>query len=117
MQGEGMTPNRFLTSIFVLALTTTAWAQDAAEKKIDRAEAYYNFAMGHLYAEMAGAYGGRNGDFLTKTIGHYKTAIKADPTATFLSEELSHIYMQAGKKPVAGLCGRKGVQKKTSEFT
>jgi len=92
-----MTPNRFLTSIFVLALTTTAWAQDAAEKKIDRAEAYYNFAMGHLYAEMAGAYGGRNGDYLTKAIGHYKAAIKADPTATFLSEELSDIYMQAGK--------------------
>ncbi len=92
-----MTPNRFITTLTVLALTIPAWGQDAAEKKVDRAEAYYNFAMGHLYAEMAGAYGGRNGEYLNKAIGHYKAAIKADPSATFLSEELSDIYMQAGK--------------------
>ena len=34
-----------------------------------RAEAYFNFSMGHLYAELAGQYGNR-GDYLTKAIDH-----------------------------------------------
>ena len=112
-----MTSNRFITSTIVLALTTPAWAQDAAEKKVDRAEAYYNFAMGHLYAEMAGAYGGRNGEYLTKAIGHYKAAIKADPTATFLSEELSDIYMQAGKTREAVLEAEEAIKNNPDDLS
>jgi tetratricopeptide (TPR) repeat protein len=62
----------------------------------DRAAAYYNFAMGHLYSELASAYGNK-GDYLTKAIEFYKQALKSDPAATFLSEELSDLYIQAGK--------------------
>jgi tetratricopeptide (TPR) repeat protein len=112
-----MTPNRFITSIFVLALTIPTWAQESADKKVDRAEAYYNFAMGHLYAEMAGAYGGRNGEYLTKAIGHYKAAIKADPTATFLSEELSDIYMQAGKTREAVLEAEEAIKNNPEDLS
>ena len=72
-------------------------AQDAAKKPgVDKAAAYYNYSLGHLYAELAATYGNR-GDYLSKAIVHYKAAIKADPTATFLSEELSDLYMQGGK--------------------
>jgi tetratricopeptide (TPR) repeat protein len=112
-----MTLNRFITSTIVLALTTPAWAQEASEKKVDRAEAYYNFAMGHLYAEMAGAYGGRNSDYLNKAIGHYKAAIKADPSAIFLSEELSDIYMQAGKTREAVLETEEAIKKNPDDLS
>jgi tetratricopeptide (TPR) repeat protein len=65
-------------------------------KTVDKATAYYHFSMGHLYAEQAATYGNR-GDYLTKAIEHYKLALKADPGATFLSEELSDLYIQSGR--------------------
>jgi len=71
-------------------------AQEGAPQEADRAAAYYHFAMGHMYAEMAAAYGYRSDD-VNKAIEHYKAAMKADPGAGFLSEELTDLYMQAGK--------------------
>jgi len=62
----------------------------------DKAAAYYNFAMGHLYAEMAAAYGNR-GEYVNKAIDHYQAALKLDPSATFLSEELTDLYIQSGQ--------------------
>ncbi|MCZ2076413.1 MAG: tetratricopeptide repeat protein [Bryobacteraceae bacterium] len=63
---------------------------------VDKPRAYYNYAMGHLYAEQAAAFGNR-GDYLDKAIEHFKQAIKADPNASFLSDELSDLYIQAGR--------------------
>jgi tetratricopeptide (TPR) repeat protein len=71
-------------------------AQTTGAKTADKAAAYYHFAMGHMYAEQAATYGNR-GDYLSKAIDHYKQAIKADPSATFLSEELSDLYIQSGR--------------------
>ena len=71
-------------------------AAKPAAKTVDKATAYYHFSMGHLYAEQAATYGNR-GDYLTKAIEHYKLALKADPGATFLSEELSDLYIQSGR--------------------
>ena len=62
----------------------------------NRAEAYFNFSMGHLYAELAASYGNR-GEYLSRAIEYYKAAIKADPTAAIVSEELAGLYIQAGK--------------------
>lgn len=62
----------------------------------DKATAYYNFAMGHLYAELAGAYGNK-GEYFSKAIEYYKQALKLDPSAAFLSEELTDLYIQAGR--------------------
>ena len=50
----------------------------AAAKGVSRADAYYHFSMGHLYTELAGAYGNR-GTYLSKAIDHFKLAIQADP--------------------------------------
>jgi tetratricopeptide (TPR) repeat protein len=69
---------------------------EASAKAVNRAEAYYNFSMGHLYAELAMDYGNR-GEYLAKAIDHYKQAIQADPAATFLTEELAGLYIQAGR--------------------
>src|ERR1039458_10121417 len=46
----------------------------------NKAGAYYNFAMGRLYAELAGAYSNRN-DYVSKAIQHYQEALKLDPSA------------------------------------
>ena len=61
-----------------------------------KADAYYNFAMGHLYAELAGAYGNR-AEYVNKAIEHYRQALKLDPAAGFLVEELTDLYIQAGR--------------------
>ena len=66
------------------------------EQKIDKAAAYYHFTLAHYYAESM-AQNGNRGDTLNKAIENYKLAIKADPTATFLSEELSDLYIQSGR--------------------
>ena len=85
---------------FALALLAAAGplaAQNQAPaKKPDKSQAYYHFALGHVYAELASAYGNR-GDYLTKAIENYRLAMKEDPSASFLSEELSDLYIQAGR--------------------
>ena len=66
----------------------------------DRSDAYYNYAMGHLYGELAAAYGNR-GEYISRAIDFYKAAIKADPSAATLNDELAALYFQAGRGPEA----------------
>ncbi|MCE5310220.1 MAG: tetratricopeptide repeat protein [Acidobacteriales bacterium] len=84
-----------------LALCSNPSAQAAPAVSTDsRADAYYNYAMGHLYAELAGAFGNRS-EYVNKAIDHLKEAIKADPGTRFLSDELSDLYLQSGKIQLA----------------
>ena len=62
----------------------------------DKATAYYNYSMGHLYAELAGAYGNR-GEYLNRAIDFFKAALKADPTNDYLVEELTDLYLQSNQ--------------------
>jgi tetratricopeptide (TPR) repeat protein len=73
--------------------TGTEVQPDAGSAK---AAAYYYFTLGHLYSELAGAYGNR-GEYLNRAIDSYRQAMKADPNASFLAEELSDLYIQAGR--------------------
>jgi len=68
--------------------------------KDSRADAYYNYAMGHLYSELAGAFGNRS-EYVNKAIDHYKDAIKFDPSSRFLSDELCDFYLQTGRIQLA----------------
>lgn len=52
--------------------------------------------MGHLYAELAGVYGNRS-EYVGKAIDFYKQALKLDPGASFLFEELTDLYIQSGR--------------------
>lgn len=61
-----------------------------------KAQAYYHAALAHLYAELAAQYGGR-GEYVTKAIENYKTALAADPDAAFLASELADMYLQTGR--------------------
>jgi len=58
-----------------------------------KAGAYYNFAMGRVYAELAQAYGNKP-DYLNKAIQHYQEALKLDPSASIVFEELTDLYIQ-----------------------
>lgn len=86
----------------MLALGLAASAQTpaapagGANPKIDRASSYYHYALAHMYAELASAYGGRGG-YLDKAIDNYKEAIKADPATPMLTEELSELYIASGR--------------------
>lgn len=88
------------TSIVVVglavALAGSAQTSNSEPEQDNRASAYYNFAMAHMYSELAATYGYRS-EYVTKAIEHYKAALKADPGAGFVSEELTDLYIQAGK--------------------
>lgn len=71
----------------------TAPSPKAADKGNDKATAYYHYTLGHMYAEQAG----NKGDFLNRAIENLKLALKADPQASFISEELSDLYVQSGR--------------------
>jgi len=75
-----------------LAQPPAATADKAAS---DKAAAYFNFAMGHLYAEQAGQFGNRS-EYVNKAIEHYRQALKLDPSAGYIFEELTDLYIQTG---------------------
>jgi tetratricopeptide (TPR) repeat protein len=61
-----------------------------------KADAYYHFAMGRIYAELAQAYGNRM-DYLNKSLDHYREALKLDPSASQVFEELTDLYIQTNR--------------------
>src|SRR5581483_6502640 len=77
-----------------MAPAQTAPASDKAAS--DKAAAYYNFAMAHLYAEQAGQFGNRS-EFVNKAIDYYRQALKLDPSASYIFEELTDLYIQTGR--------------------
>lgn len=62
----------------------------------DKSAGYFNYAMGHLYADLGATYNNR-AEYLNKAIDFYKKAMKDDPSAGFLGEELSDLYIQTGR--------------------
>ena len=94
-----------LLSFGLVAGATPAFSQTAAAPappaakagaSADHSSAYYDFAMAHLYAELAGAYGNR-GEYVNKAVDMYKQAIKTDPSASYIAEELTEFYVQTGQ--------------------
>jgi tetratricopeptide (TPR) repeat protein len=93
-----MTPSRIMQYVRGIAVGFAAVSQLAGQttqppKVGDRASAYYHYTLGHMYAEQAG----NKGDFLNKAIENFRLALKADPGASFISEELSDLYVQSGR--------------------
>jgi len=97
--GKGSMAKAVLLAVFGSACL---WGQSqpaanrAAGAPVDHASAYYHYALAHMYAEMAGTYRNR-ADYVNSAIENYKEAIKADPSASALSEELSDVYVQTGR--------------------
>src|SRR5258708_39397441 len=90
------TANALFYSLPLIILPSLALAQNTAAAPAgaaDKTGAYYNFSMGHYYAEQSAAYGNR-GDYYSKAVDYYKQALKLDPSATFVLEELTDLYVQ-----------------------
>ena len=52
--------------------------------------------MGRLYAQMASSEGNKN-DYVNKSIQHYREALRLDPTANIVFEELTDLYIQTNR--------------------
>jgi tetratricopeptide (TPR) repeat protein len=52
--------------------------------------------MGRLYAELAGSYTNQS-EYVAKAIDHYRQALKLDPTASIVFEELTDLYVQTNR--------------------
>jgi tetratricopeptide (TPR) repeat protein len=98
----------FLRTFFGFAALTAVAAQVPADKPDShlpaptkqansvKASAYYHFSLGHLYEELAGTYGNRS-DYVNKAIDNYRLALKEDPSAGFLIEDIAELYRVSGR--------------------
>src|SRR5579871_6107878 len=84
---------------FLSAQTPGATANGPADK---RAGAYYNFAMGRLYTELA-ASSGNSREYISKAIQFYQDALKQDPTSGVIFEELTDLYIQRSEEHTSEL--------------
>jgi len=66
------------------------------EASSPKAAAYYHFSLGHLYEELAGTYGNKN-DYVNKAIDNFRLAMKEDPSASFLVEDIAELYRMSGR--------------------
>lgn len=114
-----MTPT-YRTAILpcLLLLAGAAFGQSPAtpkaDAKLDKAAAYYNYSLGHLYAELAGASGNR--DYFNKAVESYRAAMKADPSASFIAEELSDLYIESGRLREAVLEAEEALKQKPNDL-
>jgi len=67
----------------------------SAPRKVDRAAAYYHYALAHMYEEMITAYG--RSDLALKATEEYRLAIEADPYSEFLTASLAELYVKTGR--------------------
>ncbi len=68
----------------------------AKQPSSPKAAAYYHFSLGHLYEELAEASGNRS-DYVNKAIENYRLAMKEDPAAAFLVEDIAELYRVSGR--------------------
>ena len=64
-----------------------------ADKDSSRAEAYYNYTMGHIYEQQYETTS--NPEFATKSIEAYKKAYALDPKSPVIGERLAEMYWKA----------------------
>jgi tetratricopeptide (TPR) repeat protein len=103
-----MTLKRVLTTLALAGLTVLpAFGQQSApasptdpfvppDKLTPRADAYYNFTMGHLY-ELEYEQSGQP-DYASKAIEAYKKAYAVDPKSPIIGERLAEMYWKAQRQ-------------------
>lgn len=70
-------------------------AEAKEAKKVDRAAAYYHYALAHMYEEMVAMYG--RSEYANKAIDEYKLALENDPSSEFLNAGLAELYAKTGR--------------------
>jgi tetratricopeptide (TPR) repeat protein len=61
-----------------------------------RGDAYYNYSMGRIYADLAEQWN-RRAEYVNQAIDYFRAALKADPSASHITEDLADLYVQGGK--------------------
>jgi tetratricopeptide (TPR) repeat protein len=87
---------RFAAGLSLLALVAGPSLAQTQKAATDKADAYYHYSLGHLYSDLASTYSNRS-EYLNQAIDHYRDAMKADPSARFLADELADLYIQSGR--------------------
>src|SRR3954454_19696491 len=85
--------------LLIVSLGVLAFGQAPAETSQapdSKSGAYYNFTMGRIYAELAQAYGNRP-EYLNKAVAFYQEALKLDPKAGQVFEELTELYIATNR--------------------
>jgi tetratricopeptide (TPR) repeat protein len=77
------------------AAATTKPAIATAQRKSDRAAAYYHYTVAHMYEDQFAVY--NRSDLATKSIEEYRLAIDADPTSEYLTAGLAELYAKTGR--------------------
>lgn len=67
----------------------------SSPRKVDRAAAYYHYALAHMYEEQVTMYG--RSESASKAIEEYRLAIEADPSSEFLTSGLAELYVKTGR--------------------
>jgi tetratricopeptide (TPR) repeat protein len=67
----------------------------SAPAKVDRAAAYYHYALAHMYEEQVTMYG--RSDLANKAMDEYRLAIESDPSSEFLTSALAELYVKTGR--------------------
>src|SRR6516162_716256 len=67
----------------------------AATRRVDKAAAYYHYALAHMYEEQVAVYG--RSELANKAIEEYRTAIDADPSSEYLTSGLAELYAKTGR--------------------
>jgi len=75
------------------ATSSTETTPGNSEKESARADAYYNYTMGHIYEQQYEA--SSNPDYATKAIEAYKKAYALDPKSPVIGERLAEMYWKA----------------------
>ncbi len=58
----------------------------------NRGQAYYHYALAHMYEELGMAYSRQ--DYFNKAVEHLRLAMKYDPNSAFVDVELAELYAQ-----------------------
>jgi len=67
----------------------------AATRRVDKAAAYYHYALAHMYEEQVAVYG--RSELASKAIEEYRLAIEADPSSEYLTSGLAELYAKTGR--------------------
>jgi len=78
-----------------IASGQTATAATNPPKEPNQAQAYYHYALAHMYEEMVSMYG--RSDYANKAIDEYRLAIENDPNSDYLNAALAELYARTGR--------------------
>src|SRR5258707_11030236 len=96
-----MTPNHLshllfgatLVALPSLALNAAPAQPSTVRKDPVRADAYFNFTMGHIFEQQYEQTGA--GEYATRAIDSYKKAYAVDPLSPIIGERLAEMYWKA----------------------